>query len=161
MTRCGVDRVELAAVDRGEVPCRKIHLRAQPHALPADWPYGDQVVPADVSHRLVTRSQLLRKPHQLDRTVGRFYQMPTRPEMIEIAIVGALQQSRWVVDRPPCRSGSGWLTAEGLSSEVVDKGFDETDWTICGNVVVLQLWERIAAGRFTPSRWPMPSEAPR
>lgn len=140
VARLGVDRFALAAVDGAEFPRAELPLLAQPWALTADLPKGHQVVLTAVRPRRVIRSQLLEQPHQLTMPVRRLCQATTRPETGERAVNVQLQQSSRVVSRPARGSGCGPLKAERREGEVVDKGIDETDGMLFGNVVVEPLW---------------------
>jgi hypothetical protein len=74
--------------------------------------------------------------------VGLLFQTTTRPQTIEIAVQGQLQQISRVIGRPACGSGGGALTAKPREVEVIDKGIKETDGIFCGNVVIKPLWKQ-------------------
>jgi hypothetical protein len=74
--------------------------------------------------------------------VGLLLQATTRSETVEIAVNVKLQQISRVVGRSSRGSGCGPLQAERRAVEVVDKGVEETDGILCGNVVVEPLWEQ-------------------
>jgi hypothetical protein len=137
----GVDRFALAAVNGDELTRKEVQLLAEQRARTADLPDGLQVVLTEVRHRLVIKPQLLQQPHQCDIPVGRLCQATTRTETVERAINVELQQSRRVIGRPSCSSRLGPLQAQRLYSEVVDKGINETDGILYGDVVVEPLWE--------------------
>src|SRR6516225_6451526 len=59
------------------------------------------IVLAEISDRLVIRSQPTREPHHLDVAPGLALKPPARLNPIEIAVDVELQQYRWMVRRPP------------------------------------------------------------
>ena len=102
----GIDRLELAAVDRNTRRRPQTHQATQFNKLNADLLDRSPAVLAEVGNRLVVRSEPAGQPHDLDIAPSLSLKPPARLNPIEIAVDVELQQDRRMIRRPARRLGS-------------------------------------------------------
>jgi hypothetical protein len=150
-----VDRSELAAIDGNKLRTEEVQLLAQQSEGAADLAQGLKVVFAEVSHRLVVGPELLQQPHQFDTALRLLLKAATRTQAVEITIEGELQETTRGIAGAPCRSRHGTSEAACFEGEFVDKGIEEADGIVLGNIVVEALGERSTSWWFAPWIWPI------
>jgi hypothetical protein len=132
----GVDRLELAAVDRHNRTREQIELAAQHHELCAGRADRRPVVAAEVGDRLEVRHQSAGQPHQLDIALALPFKPTARLDAIEIAVEIDLQQRRGMISRPTRHLGHDAGKPEARKVEFVEENFNDADGIVFRNVVV-------------------------
>jgi hypothetical protein len=96
----GIDRLELAAIDRNARVAQQIEAPAQRHELTADFADRLAIVLAKVGDRFEVGRQAASQPDQLDVALAFPFKAAARLNPIEVAVDIELQQCRGMIGRP-------------------------------------------------------------
>src|SRR5262249_6083853 len=100
------------------------HLPAQFDKLHADLLDRRPTILAEVGNRLVIGNEPARQPHYLNVAPSFTLKPPTRLNAIKVAVNVELQQSGWMIERPPGRLGSEPIEPQAREVEFLNKGVD-------------------------------------
>jgi hypothetical protein len=96
----GIDRLELAAIDRNARVAQQIEAPTQRHELTADFADRLAIVLAKVGDRFEVGRQAASQPDQLDVALAFPFKAAARLNPIEVAVDIELQQCRGMIGRP-------------------------------------------------------------
>ena len=131
----GVDRLELAAVDRHHSPGEQVEMAAQHDELCAGLADRRPVVAAEIRDRLEVRHQPAGQPHQLDTALGLPFEPTARLDAIEIAVKIDLQQGRWIIGRTPRRIRNNPGKPQRAQIKFVNKSIDHPNRVVLRHIL--------------------------
>ena len=142
----GIDRSELTAIDRQQLPAEEVEAPAEQDELPAHSLQGRRMVPAEIGDGLEVRGEPPQEPHQFDVAVGLLLQPAAGANAVEVAVQVEPEQVAGIVPRPPGLGRHGPLEAQSPQIEMGHKGLEEADGVVEGDVVVEHIGEEDRLG---------------
>src|SRR5712691_4549459 len=138
----GVDGFELTPIDRNARCREQAHLAAQFDKLHADLLDRRPTILAEVGNGLVIGNEPAGQPYHLNIAPSFTLKPAARLNAIEVAVNVELQQSRWMIRRPPGCLRSNPIETQSAEVKFVNEGIDHPNWIVLVDPVFQALWKQ-------------------